>query len=104
MPAKGKGEAMLRRMGKFIHNLGGKYIAAEDVGMSEHDMEYVRMETPHVTGLPEYMGGTGDPSPVTAYGVYMGMKAAMKQQSGSDSMNGKRVMVQGVGTVGRLFS
>lgn len=97
---KGKSEAMLRRLGKFINNLGGKYIAAEDVGMSEHDMEYIRMETSYVTGLPEYMGGTGDPSPVTAYGVYMGIKAAMKKQSGSDSMNGKSVLVQGVGTVG----
>jgi leucine dehydrogenase len=97
---KGKGEAMLRRLGKFINNLGGKYIAAEDVGMSERDMEYIRMETPYVTGLPEYLGGTGDPSPVTAYGVYMGIKAAMKKQSGSDSLYGKRVLVQGVGTVG----
>lgn len=97
---KGKSEAMLRRLGQFINNLGGKYIAAEDVGMDEHDMEHIKLETSHVTGLPEYMGGTGDPSPVTAYGVYMGMKAAMKKQTGSDSMNGKSVLVQGVGTVG----
>ncbi len=96
----GKSEAMLRRLGKFINNLNGKYIAAEDVGMSEHDMEYIRMETPFVTGLPDYQGGTGDPSPVTAFGVYMGIKAAMKKQSGSDSLSGKSVLVQGVGTVG----
>ena len=58
------------------------------------------METPHVTGLPVEMGGSGDPSPVTAYGVYMGMKAAAKRAFGSDSLNGKKVSVQGVGQVG----
>lgn len=95
-----KNEAMLRRMGKFIENLGGKYIGAEDVGMSEHDMEYINLETNYVTGLPEYMGGSGDPSPVTAYGVYMGIKATVARTTGSDSMKEKRVLVQGVGTVG----
>jgi leucine dehydrogenase len=63
-------------------------------------MEYINMETKHVTGLPESMGGGGDPSPVTAYGVYMGMKATAKKVYGSDSLSGKRIAVQGVGQVG----
>ncbi|MEL6673172.1 MAG: Glu/Leu/Phe/Val dehydrogenase [Bacteroidota bacterium] len=95
-----KSEALLRRMGKFVHNLGGKYYTAEDVGMSEQDMMYIRSETPYVTGLPREMGGSGDPSPVTAYGVYVGMKAAWKYRTGTDSLEGVRVMVQGVGSVG----
>jgi leucine dehydrogenase len=63
-------------------------------------MEYVQMETNHVVGLPESMGGGGDPSPVTAYGVYMGMKASAKHAFGTDSLSGKKIAVQGVGKVG----
>jgi leucine dehydrogenase len=66
-------------------------------------MEYVKMETNHVVGLPEYRGGSGDPSPVTAYGVYMGMKASAKELTGSESLMGKKVMVQGVGHVGEYL-
>lgn len=95
-----KSEAFLRRFGKFVNSLHGKYITAEDVNMKTADMEYIRMETPYVTGLPESMGGGGDPSPVTAYGVYMGMKAAAKKVFGNDSLAGKKVGVQGVGQVG----
>src|SRR5690606_36083438 len=86
--------------GQFVDSLGGKYITAEEVGISTRDIEVVSMETEHVAGLPEYRGGGGDPSPVTASGVYMGMKAAAKQQTGSESLTGRRVMVQGVGHVG----
>lgn len=95
-----KTEAYLRRFGKFINSLNGKYITAEDVNMKTADMEFIGMETKHVTGLPESVGGGGDPSPVTAYGTYMGMKAAAKKVYGSDSLSGKKVMVQGVGQVG----
>ncbi|HET9487590.1 MAG TPA: Glu/Leu/Phe/Val dehydrogenase dimerization domain-containing protein [Chryseosolibacter sp.] len=95
-----KTESFLRRFGKFVNSLNGKYITAEDVNMKTSDMEYIHMETPHVTGLPESMGGGGDPSPVTAYGVYMGMKAAAKKVYGSDSLTGKKIAVQGVGQVG----
>jgi leucine dehydrogenase len=95
-----KTEAFLRRFGKFVNSLNGKYITAEDVNMKTSDMEYINMETKHVTGLPESMGGGGDPSPVTAYGVYLGMKATAKKVYGSDSLKGKRVSVQGVGQVG----
>ena len=95
-----KTEALMRKFGSFVESLGGKYITAEDVGMSTKDMEYVRMETKHVTGIPESMGGSGDPSPVTAYGVYMGMKASAKYKWGSDNLEGKTIVVQGVGHVG----
>jgi leucine dehydrogenase len=95
-----KTEALLRKFGRFVKNLNGKYITAEDVNMTTKDMEYIRMETKHVAGLPESMGGSGDPSPVTAYGVYMGMKAAAKKAFGSESLAGKRIGVQGVGHVG----
>jgi len=95
-----KSEALMRRFGKFVNSLGGKYITAEDVGISTSDMSWVNMETNHVVGLP---GKSGDPSPVTAYGVYMGMKAAAKLQFGSDSLTGKKVAVQGVGHVGEYL-
>lgn len=98
-----KSEALFRRFGKFVDSLNGKYITAEDVGISPKDMEYVNMETNHVSGLPKSLGGSGDPSPVTAYGVYMGMKAAAKFQYGSDSLEGKKVVVQGVGHVGETL-
>jgi leucine dehydrogenase len=65
-----KTENLMRKFGSFVDSLGGKYITAEDVGMNTKDMECVRMETKHVTGIPESMGGSGDPSPVTAFGVY----------------------------------
>ena len=98
-----KSEALFRRFGKFVDSLGGKYITAEDVGISPKDMEYVNMETKHVSGLPKSLGGSGDPSPVTAYGVYIGMKAASKKQYGTDSLEGKKVLVQGVGHVGETL-
>jgi len=95
-----KSEALFRRFGKFVESLAGKYITAEDVGISPIDMTYVAMETNNVVGLP---GKSGDPSPVTAHGTYMGMKACAKQQFGSDSLVGKKVAVQGVGHVGEYL-
>jgi leucine dehydrogenase len=95
-----KSEAFMRRFGMFVNNLNGKYITAEDVGTTTKDMEYINMETDHVTGIPVNMGGSGDPSPVTAYGTYLGIKASMKKLTGSDNLAGKRVVVQGVGNVG----
>lgn len=95
-----KSEALFRRFGKFVNSLAGKYITAEDVGISPSDMMWVNMETDHVVGLP---GKSGDPSPVTARGTYMGMKACAKVQFGSDSLAGKKVAVQGVGHVGEYL-
>jgi leucine dehydrogenase len=95
-----KSEALMRRFGKFVNSLAGKYITAEDVGIGTADMVYVNMETNHVVGLP---GKSGDPSPVTAHGVYVGMKACAKEQFGSDSLTGKKIVVQGVGHVGEYL-
>jgi leucine dehydrogenase len=100
---KDKNEFLMRRFGKFVDTLGGQYITAEDVGINTRDMEFIKMETDHVVGLPEYMDGSGDPSPVTAFGVYMGMKASAKKQYGSDSLAGKTIVVQGVGHVGEYL-
>lgn len=100
---KDKSEALFRRFGKFVDSLGGKYITAEDVGISPKEMEYIAMETDCVAGKPTHMGGSGDPSPVTAYGVYVGMKASAKQAYGNDSLEGKTVVVQGVGHVGEFL-
>jgi len=95
-----KSEALMRKFGQFVNSLGGKYITAEDVGMSAEDMKFVKMETDFVTGIPVEMGGSGDPSPVTAYGVYMGIKASANFKWGSDDLKDKTVVVQGVGHVG----
>lgn len=99
-PKKIKSEALLRRFGKFINTLGGKYITAEDVGVNTRDMEIIHNETDYVCGLPESMGGGGDPSPVTAYGVYVSMKASAREVFGKDALEGKKVLVQGLGNVG----
>jgi len=100
---KYKSEAMLRLFGKFVRNLNGKYITAEDVGMTSKDMDIISNETKNVCGLPENKGGSGDPSPFTALGVYVSMKAAAKKAYGNDSLAGKTVAVQGVGHVGEYL-
>tara|TARA_B110000444_G_scaffold261429_1_gene313450 strand:- start:7389 stop:8492 length:1104 start_codon:yes stop_codon:yes gene_type:complete len=95
-----KSDDLMRRFGKFVNTLNGNYITAEDVGMTPDDMEMVRQETKYVTGISQSMGGSGDPSPVTAYGVYMGIKASAMYKWGSDSLEGKKIGVEGVGNVG----
>jgi leucine dehydrogenase len=90
-------EMIFRAHGRAVESLAGRYITAEDVGTSPADMDFVHMETEHVVGL---IGKSGDPSPVTAYGVYQGMKAAALHKYGDDSLAGKHVTVQGVGHVG----
>jgi leucine dehydrogenase len=95
-----KNEKLFRRFGQFVESLSGKYITAEDVGISPQDMVWVNKETNHVAGLP---GKSGDPSPVTAYGVYVGMKACAKAQFGNDSLEGIKVAVQGAGHVGQYL-
>ena len=97
---KDKTEALMRKFGRFIKNLNGEFITAEDVGTNTRDMEYIRMETQYVTGVPETIGGSGDPSPITAQGVFMGIKAAVKELYGNDNLTGKSVIVQGIGHVG----
>src|ERR1700761_9030009 len=100
---KDKTEALLRKFGRFIKNLNGEFITAEDVGTNPRDMEYIRMETQHVTGIPESMGGSGDPSPITALGVFMGIKACIKELYGNDNLAGRTVIVQGIGHVGEAL-
>ena len=94
---------LMRKFGEFVHSLSGRYITAEDVGMETKDMDTVRDVTPYVTGISESRGGSGNPSPVTAFGVYMGMKAAAKYKFGTDNLDGKKVLVQGIGHVGETL-
>ena len=90
-------EAIFRAHGRAIESLGGRYITAEDVGTSVDDMDYVRKETQWVTGL---RGRSGDPSPITAFGVYQGIKAGARFRYGHESLEGRHVVVQGLGHVG----
>ncbi|MNJ92978.1 Leucine dehydrogenase [compost metagenome] len=95
-----KTEALMRSFGRFVKNLNGEFIAGEDVGTTVRDMEYIRMETQHVTGVPESLGGAGNPAPYTAKGVYLGIKACVKEVFGTDELAGRSVVVQGTGNVG----
>ena len=99
-PRSDKSEALFRVFGRFVESLNGRYITAEDVGTSVHDMEYIFMETKYVTGVAPAHGGSGDPSPVTAFGVYQGMCASSKAAWGTSALRGRRVAIQGIGNVG----
>ena len=90
-------EMIFRAHGRFVESLGGRYITAEDVGTSTADMDYVHMETDYVSGLA---GRSGDPSPVTAHGVFRAIQASAKERWGSDDLNAKTIAVQGCGHVG----
>ncbi|MEK9198615.1 Leu/Phe/Val dehydrogenase [Ureibacillus sp. 179-F W5.1 NHS] len=98
-PFKDKNEEMFRALGRFIQGLNGRYITAEDVGTSVTDMDLIHEETDYVTGISPSFGSSGNPSPVTAYGVYLGMKAAAKEAFGSDSLQDRTIAVQGLGNV-----
>jgi leucine dehydrogenase len=91
---------LFRSYGRFVQGLGGRYITAEDVGTSVQDMEWVRMETDFVVGISRGLGGSGDPSPLTAFGCYEAIIASLKWQTGKESMAGRTVAIQGVGHVG----
>ncbi len=96
-PRTQRREMIFRAHGRFVDSLKGRYITAEDVGTSVEDMDYVQMETRFVAGVA---GGLGDPSPVTAYGVYRGIKACAHERYGNDSLSNLSVAVQGLGHVG----
>jgi len=95
-----KNEALFRAFGRFVDTLNGRYCTGEDVGVTVGDLEYIKMETDYVFGMPVESGGSGGPSPFTAIGVIQGMKACCKEVYGDDSLKGKRVAVQGLGNVG----
>jgi leucine dehydrogenase len=99
-PRTDKTHLLFRALGRFIDSLGGRYLAAEDVGTSTADAEIVALETEHITGLPVERGGSGDPSPMTAWGVFCGMRAALAEAGLGDELTGIRVAVQGAGHVG----
>jgi leucine dehydrogenase len=94
-------EKIFRAHGRFVEILGGRYITAEDVGTSTKDMAYVQMETKHVAGLA---GKSGDPSPVTAHGVFRAVQASANRKWGSDSLEGKTIAIQGCGSVGSYLA
>lgn len=95
-----KSPELIKAFAKYVDSLSGRYITAEDVGTTTADMDLIKSITPHVTGISQSLGGSGNPSPVTAYGVFMGLKAAAKFQFGTDDLSGKRIFVQGAGNVG----
>ena len=99
-PKKDKSEELFRSFGRFIEGLGGRYITAEDVGTSIKDMDHVRMETKYVTGISKSLGGSGDPSLLTSFGTYLGIKASVKFKYKKDSLDGLSIVVQGLGSVG----
>ena len=94
-----KTEAMMRAFGQFVESQGGRYITTEDVGATTQDMQWIAQETSHVTGLPVSQGGSGDPSEMTAYGVYQGMKACAMNMWGTDSLEERVIAIQGFGKV-----
>jgi leucine dehydrogenase len=97
---RGKNPALLRAVGTAIERLGGRYITGEDVGTTVDDMAEIKTTTDYVMGLPERLGGSGDPSPSTALGCFVGIQAAARHRLGADSLDGIRVAVQGLGNVG----
>jgi leucine dehydrogenase len=99
-PKTTRREMIFRAHGRFVDSLKGRYITAEDVGTSVEDMDFVQMETEYVAGIASR---SGDPSPITAYGTYRGIKACVKEKFGSDTLDGMRIAVQGLGHVGRYL-
>jgi leucine dehydrogenase len=99
-PRRDKSEELLRAYGRFVETLGGRYITAEDVGTALGDMDVVRRESRWVTGCSHTYGGSGDPSPMTAYGILQGIKACLLDVFGEASLQGRTVALQGVGKVG----
>ena len=99
-PSRDKNESLFRAFGRFVDRLNGVFYTGEDVGIDTSDIDQVRKETRFVGGVSRERGGAGDPSPVTAYGVLQGMKACARERWGGDSLDGRRVAVQGLGKVG----
>jgi leucine dehydrogenase len=103
-PNKDKSEALFRTYGRYIESLNGRYITAEDVNISVEDIDHIYAETNYVCGIAKAHGGSGNPAPYTALGVFRGMEASLTQKFGSRSIKGKTVAIQGVGSVGLELS
>ena len=95
-----KNQNFIKKYASFINDINGKYWTAQDVNISSQDMIWMKDVTPFVVGMPEEQGGLGDSSQPTAYGVYLGLKAASKFVYGTDSLEGKKIALQGIGKVG----
>ncbi len=102
-PTKDKSEALFRAFGRFVNSLNGRYITAEDVGIDVNDMEYVLKETDYVTGVHQVHGGSGDPSPFTAFGTLQGLMASLNAKFGNEDVGKYSYAVQGTGHVGMEF-
>jgi leucine dehydrogenase len=100
-PKKIKSEALFRAFGRFVEGLNGRYITGEDMNATQQDASYINCETDYIVGLET---GSGNPSPVTAYGVFKGIQAAVNEVFGSDDLTGKTVAIQGLGAVGRRLA
>lgn len=103
-PATPRSPQQLESLGRAIDDLGGRYLAAEDVGATTADMDGIAVVTPWVTGVSESMGGSGDPSPITAFGVWAGMRAAAQERWGSTVLRDRHVVIQGAGKVGSALA
>ncbi|WP_026755835.1 Glu/Leu/Phe/Val dehydrogenase [Sediminibacter sp. Hel_I_10] len=102
-PKTQKTPELIKRFAECVHSLGGHYITTEDVGTTPQDMDLIRKHTPYVAGISESNGGTGNPAPISAFGVFMGMKAAAKFKFDNDVLEDKVVFVQGIGQVGEAL-
>jgi glutamate dehydrogenase/leucine dehydrogenase len=100
-PATDKSEALFRALGRFLETLHGRFVTGEDMGTEGNDFVHAARETRYLVGLPEAYGGSGDTGEMTALGVVQAMRAAMVHRRGQDSLAGQRVLVQGLGKVGR---
>jgi leucine dehydrogenase len=100
-PATDKSPELFKKMGEFIESLNGKYITAEDSGISVEDLKIVGTQTEHVLGVNDQQEFGGDPSPLTAFGIFCGIRSAVEYQLAQDTMAGITVAVQGAGAVGR---
>ena len=99
-PGMEKDESLFRGLGRFVESMKGRFIAGGDIGVTEEYMEYIKMETDYITGLPAYYGGSGDHSIMCAYGTFMGLLAAAAHRWGSNDLSGKKIVIQGYGRIG----
>src|SRR3954447_1761273 len=103
-PRTARTDDLIRAYARFVDRLGGRYLTAEDVGTTQADMDLIRTITPHVTGVSEQFGGSGDPSPATAWGVLNALHAVATRLWGDDSLAGRHVAISGVGKVGHALA